>query len=123
LWGERDRDGQDEEAEEQLRAEGVYGKPSLFMRPGKTSIEGYDMNESDDIPRHLSTLRQKLDSVDGVHAKFAAASEVAVEFRGRKIGNWIQDGKNLTGAFVCEAVLLCADSVDEAYRLTVGRLA
>jgi hypothetical protein len=81
------------------------------------------MNEHTDIPPQLSVLREKLDTVDGVRAEFASDSEVVVEFKGRRIGNWVPDGGNLTGAFACEAALLCADTADEAYRLTIGRLA
>jgi hypothetical protein len=81
------------------------------------------MNEPTAIPQNLSILRQRLDAVDGVRAQFASESEVTVEFNGRPIGNWVPDGKSLTGAFLCEAALLCADSEDEAYRLTMGRLA
>ena len=91
------------------------------MRP--TIREGYDMSQSIDISRHLGSLREKLDSVDGVSAEFASDSEVTVAFKGRRIGRWVPDGDNLTGAFACEAALLCANTADEAYRLTVDRLA
>ena len=81
------------------------------------------MNDPIHTRKHLSALRQKLDSIDGVSAEFASDSEVVVAFKGQLIGHWLPDGNILTGAFACEAALLCADSADEAYRLTVGRLA
>lgn len=91
------------------------------MRP--QNLEGHDMNEPTAIPQNLSVLRQRLDAVVGVRAEFASDSEVTVQFNGRRIGNWVPDGKSLMGAFACEAAVLCAASEDEAYRLTLGKLA
>jgi hypothetical protein len=77
---------------------------------------------SDVIPQPLIALHDKLGAVDGVSAEFRSDSEVVVEFKGHRIGNWVPDGTCLMGAFACEAALLSADSADEAYRLTIGRL-
>jgi hypothetical protein len=79
------------------------------------------MNEPTDIPAQLGVLHQRLGTVEGVRA-VASASQLTVEFKGRPIGNWVPSGMSLTGAFVCEAALLCADSGEEAFRLTLGRL-
>ena len=80
-------------------------------------------NEPTAIPHDLSVLRRRLDAVDGVRAAFTSDSEVAVDFKGRRVGSWVPDGNSLLGAFACEPALLCAASEDEAYRLTMGRLA
>ena len=72
---------------------------------------------------HLRALHDRLEEVDGVSAGFVSQSEIIIAFKGRPIGKWTPDGGNLTGAFACEAVLLCAGTVDEAYQLTIGRLA
>lgn len=91
------------------------------MRP--TRAEGRDMDQSNASSKHLNVLRQKLDSVEGVSPEFASDAEVIVASKGRRIAHWTPDGAYLTGAFACEAALLCAATADEAYRLTVGRLA
>ena len=80
------------------------------------------MNEANHIPLLLETLQKKLDAIDGVRAEHASGSEVNVEFKGRRIGTWVPDGASLAGQFACEGALLCADTADEACRLTVGRL-
>lgn len=71
-------------------------------------------------PDHLAVLMTKLDALNGVSAVIAE-SGLVVEANGRHVCRWAPDGAHLTGAFPCEAALLCAATVDEAYSLTVGR--
>lgn len=73
-------------------------------------------------PAHLTALMTRLDALNGVSAALVSGSELVVEAKGRNVCRWVPDGTHLTGAFDCEAALLCAGSVDEAYRLTVGRI-
>jgi hypothetical protein len=80
------------------------------------------MTEAAHIPRHLTSLRKKLDLIEGVRTELASGPEICVEFQGRRIGTWASDGHELAGQFACENVLLCADTADEACRLTVNRL-
>lgn len=80
------------------------------------------MNDSNHIPTPLERLQKKLDAINGVRTELASGPEIYVEFKGRRIGAWMPDVHNLAGQFGCEGMLLCADTADEAYRLTVGRL-
>jgi hypothetical protein len=72
--------------------------------------------------KHLGALCQKLDAVDGVTARFGPDALV-VAFKGHQVAQWMPDGEYLAGAFNCEAALLRAHTAEEAYHLTVGRLA
>ncbi len=80
------------------------------------------MNHPTQIPRQLESLQRKLAAIEGVRAELASGPEISVEFNGSRIGSWVPDGRELAGLFACERVLLCADTADEACRLTVGRL-
>jgi hypothetical protein len=71
---------------------------------------------------HLTALMTRLDALNGVRAALSSGSELIVEANGRKVCHWVPDGAQLTGAFSCEAAKLCANTVDEAYRLTVARI-
>lgn len=70
----------------------------------------------------LTALLTRLGALKGVRAVVTSESEVIVEANGRKVCRWVPDGPRLSGAFACEAALLCADTVDEAYRLTIARI-
>lgn len=78
--------------------------------------------DTDIISPLLESLQTKLDAIDGVSVERASGSEICVAFKGRRIGTWVPDGDSLAGQFDCEGALLCADTADEACRLTVGRL-
>lgn len=70
----------------------------------------------------IAALLARLTALKGVRAAVASESEIIVEANGRKVCRWAPDGPQLRGAFACEAAVLCADTVDEAYRLTVARI-
>lgn len=70
----------------------------------------------------LTALLARLTALKGVRAAVTSESEIIVEANGRKVCRWAPDGPQLSGAFACEAALMCADTVDEAYRLTVARI-
>ena len=78
------------------------------------------MNDTSHIPL-LNTLQKKLDAIDGMRA-LVSGPATSVEFKGAQIGTWAPEGHVLSGQFACEGALLCADTADEACRLTVGRL-
>ena len=80
------------------------------------------MNDIHHIPTPLQNLQTKLDAIDGVRTALTPGPQICVEFKGRRIGTWVPDGHNLAGQFACEGMLLCANTADEACRLTVGRL-
>lgn len=80
------------------------------------------MNDTNHIATPLQSLQTKLDAIDGVRTTLAPGPEVLVEFKGRRVGTWVPDGLTLAGQFSCAGMLLCADTPDEACRLTIGRL-